>query len=173
MEKREKVMLGIMAATLVAAGAMYFSGSTAPSGAPQQPAAQVNVDEVTKAMDQAKLPPELTYRISLLADNSTANPFYGGAGGISQEDDRGLSGSSDLLYSGYIKVGQKIFAVLNGIEYARGDELAEEGYVVQSIDKNFVTLERTDGSTGRKLTRRVPLAEDDTDKIRIRVVKKR
>jgi hypothetical protein len=41
------------------------------------------------------------------------------------------------------------------------------------VDKNFVMLERTDGSTGRKLTRRVPLVEDDMDKIRIRVVKKR
>jgi len=63
--------------------------------------------------------------------------------------------------------------VLNGVEYARGDALAEGGYSVQSIDKNLVVLERTDGSTGRKLTKRVPLVEDDTDKIRIRVVKKR
>ena len=173
MVKREKIMLGVMAATLVVATGIYFSGSLKPSAAPQA-LVHINLDEIFKTVDQAKLSPEQAYRIALLTDNATGDPFYGGAGGISQDDDRGRNGTQgELVYSGYIKVGQKLYAVLNGVEYARGDELAEGGYMVQTIDKNFVALERTDGSTGRKLTRRIPLAEDDTDKIRIRVVKQR
>lgn len=170
-------MLGLLAATLAVAGAMHLSspsGPLAPAGAaPAQP----NLDEMTKIVEQAKLPGEKAYRIGILADNATGDPFYGGQDGLSQEDDRGLAagqgGAVEIVYSGYIKIGQKIYAVVNGVEYARGDELAEGGYVVQAIDKNSVLLERTDGSTGRKFTKRVPLVEDDTDKIRIRVVKKR
>lgn len=172
-----------MAATCVVAAVMYFSGPTPPpappaSGAPGAPAAaQVNLDEVTKTVSQAKLPGDLAYRIALLADNATQNPFYGEGGALSQDDDRSLGAgqgaSGGLVYSGYMKVGQKVYAVINGMEYARGDELAEGGYVVQGIDKTNVLLERTDGSTGRKFIKRVPLVEDDTDKIRIRVVKKR
>lgn len=173
MEKREKIMLGMMAATAVVAGALHFSGVAGPAAPPAQAVSHVNLDEVSKNVEQAKLTKEQAYRIDLLAGGSSANPFYGGAGGLSQEDGGGLVGSSDIVYSGYIRVGQKIYAVLNGVEYARGDELAEGGYTIQSIDKNLVVLERTDGSTGRKLTKRVPLVEDDTDKIRIRVVKTR
>ncbi len=169
-------MLGVLAATLVVAGALQFSTSGDPKapGAPAQ--SQVNLDEVSKTMEQAKLPPEKAYRIGLLADNASGDPFYGGQGGLSQEDTRGLDakgGAQELVYSGYIRIGQKIFAVINGVEYSRGDELAEGGYLVQAIDKNSVLLERTDGSSGRKFTKRVPLVEDDMDKIRVRVVKKK
>lgn len=175
MEKREKILLGVLAATVVLASAMQFSTSGGPKTPGASAQVQVNLDEMGKIVEQAKLSPERAYRIGLLADNASGDPFYGGQGGLSQEDTGGPGGTApqELVYSGYIKIGQKIFAVLNGVEYARGDELAEAGYVVQAIDKNSVLLERTDGSTGRKFTKRVPLVEDDMDKIRIRVVKKR
>lgn len=177
MEKREKLLLGVLAATLAVAGAMHFASPSAPMATAGPASVQLNMDEMTKAVEQAKLPAEKAYRIAILADNATGDPFYGGQGGLSQEENQGQAagqgGAAEIVYSGYIKIGQKIFAVLNGVEYARGDELADGGYAVQAIDKNSVLLERTDGSTGRKFTKRVPLVEDDTDKIRIRVVKKR
>ena len=174
MEKREKIMLGALAATLALAGVLQFSS---PGGPPLPGAAApsaLNMDEVLHSVEQAKLPPASAYRLSLLADNATGDPFYGGQGGLSQDEaEAGQGGAAEFVYSGYIKIGPKIFAVINGVEYAHGDELAEGGYVVQAIDKNSVLLERTDGPSGRKFTRRVLLVEDATDKIRIRVVKKR
>jgi hypothetical protein len=171
MEKREKIMLGAVAATALVAAAVFLSGQGG-GGTPAVPAAQqVNADELARTVQQSALTKEHAYRISLLAQNATENPFYGGKLGLSQDDASGEG--EELVYSGYIKVGQKIFAVINGIEYARGDQLAEGGYTVQSIERDGVVLERTDGSSGRKFTRRVPLVEDDSDKIRIRVVKKR
>lgn len=177
MQKREKQLLGVMALALVAAAFMYFSASKASAPkAVSSAASKALVEEVSKSVDQAKLTPQQVYRIGLLLEKSPGNPFFGGSGGIFGDEGQGPDGSgggAEFVYSGYMKLGQKTFAVVNGVEYARGDELAEGGYRVQAIDKNFVVLERTDGSTGRSLTRRVPLVEDDTDKIRIRVVKKR
>jgi len=173
MEKREKILLGFLAATVVVAGGLHFSTpdtGTAPGGMALAP---LNLDEVTSAVEQAKLTPEQAYRLEVLADNATGDPFYGGLGGLLQDESQDGQGDAEYVYSGYIKIGPKIFAVINGVEYAQGDELAEGGYMVHAIDKNSVLLERTDGSSGRKFTRRVPLVEDDTDKIRIRVVKKR
>jgi hypothetical protein len=175
-EKREKIMLGLMAATIVVAGGLYLTGPQSPvAGDGLKPGAQVNLDEVTKTLEQSKLPPDLAYRIGVLAENATFNPFYGEGGALSQDEGAGAGqgGAGEIVYSGYMKIGQKVYAVINGVEYARGDELAEGGYVVQGIEKSSVLLERTDGSTGRKFIKRVPLVEDDSDKIRIRVVKKR
>jgi len=175
MQKREKILLGAMAAVLVTGGYMFFSAPGKPApGSAATGASKTMVDEVSKSVEQSRLSPQQLYRLGLLVDNATGDPFYGGSGGISMDEDRGLGGEGqEFVYSGYMKLGNKLFAVVNGVEYAAGDELAEGGYRVQGIDKNFVVLERTDGSTGRKLTRRVPLVEDDMDKIRIRVVKKR
>lgn len=175
MQKREKQLLGVMAVVLMVGAYMYVSAPGKQAVGPVATgASKVVVDEVAKSMDKARLTPQQAYRLGLLMDNATGNPFYAGTGGISLEEDRSLGGDAvEFVYSGFMKLGKKLFAVVNGVEYAIGDELAEGGYSVQSIDKNFVILERTDGSMGRKLTRRVPLVEDDTDKIRIRVVKKR
>ncbi|MDR3641060.1 MAG: hypothetical protein P4L39_07035 [Humidesulfovibrio sp.] len=172
MEKREKILLGVMGATLVVAGMVFFSGPANVPGPPGAAAPQINMGEMTQGVEQAKLTAGQAYRLSLLAQNSTADPFYGGIGGLAQ-DDSGQDNAQALVYSGYIKIGLKVFAVVNGIEYACGDQLAEGGYVVKAIDKNAVLLERTDSSNGHKSTKRVPLVEDDTDKIRIRVVKQR
>lgn len=173
MEKREKKMLGALAATLAVAGWLQFSTPQEPGASGQAAPAALNLDEVTKTVEQAKLSPGKAYLIGVLAENATADPFYGGQGGLLQSEGADGQPGSEYVYSGFIKIGQKLLAVINGVEYARGDELAEGGYMLQAIDKNSVLLERTDGSSGRKFTRRVPLVEDDTDKIRIRVVKKR
>jgi len=176
MQKREKIMLGGVGLALVAAGAMYLGGPSKQPPATAQGPKGPSLDEVKKTVDQSRLTPDQLYRIGLLADNATDDPFYGGNAVLAQDDGRGLpagESQAQLVYSGFIKAGSRLLAVINGIEYGVGDALAEGGYTLKAIDRNFVLLERTDSSTGRRLSRRVPLAEDDSDKIRIRVVKKR
>jgi hypothetical protein len=176
MQKREKIMLAGVGASLLVVGALYLTGPAKPPPGAVSAAPGLSPEEVKKTVEQSKLTSEQLYRIGLLADNATSDPFYGGADVVAQDDGRGLApgeAASPLVYSGFIKVGTRILAVINGIEYGVGDPLAEGGYTLKAIDRTFVVLERTDGSTGRRLSRRLPLAEDDTDKIRIRVVKRR
>lgn len=45
-----------------------------------------------------------------------------------------------LTYSGYIQIGKKLIAVINGLEYDIGEELAEPGYVVESISPDKVMV---------------------------------
>lgn len=172
MEKRQKILLGLMGLTIAVALYMQLSAdppAQAPK-APQAAGAPQAPDAALLAASQARLSPQDAYRLELLAQNATANPFYEGQGVLTSEEPGGQG--EGPVYSGYIQAGKRVFAVLDGIEYAAGDELAEGGYRVKSIEKTLVVLERTDGSTGRKTTRSVPLVESEADKIRIRVVKK-
>jgi len=166
-----------MGLTIVVALYMQFSG---PAG-PAKPGAVATAGATSSAADNLRQLLELAsgsgadiYKLGLLADNASSNPFYEGKGVLTVEDDRSAAGSdADPLYSGYIRAGNKAFAVLDGIEYTTGDALADSTFRVQSIEKDSVVLERTDPTSGRKLTRRVPLVEDVADKIRVRVVKRR
>lgn len=167
MERRQKILLGVMGLTILVALYMQFAtGGPAPKDAPKPAAGQA-----LPGAEQLKLAPAEAYRLELLAQNATSNPFYQGLGVLTAEEPSGQG--EGPVYSGFIQAGRRAFAVLDGIEYAPGDELADGGWKVKSIDKALVVLERTDGSTGRRVTRSVPLVESEADKIRIRVVKKR
>lgn len=45
-----------------------------------------------------------------------------------------------LEFNGYIEVGDRRIAVINGVEYQVGDELAQGGFWVRSISSNQVTI---------------------------------
>lgn len=172
MEKRQKILLGLLGLTIAVALYMQFAAPVPPAGPPAGPAQQAPGAAApgVPGLDQVRLSAADAYRLELLAQNATGNPFYGGQGILTAEEPGGQG--EGPVYSGFIQAGKKVFAVLDGIEYAAGDELADGGYRVKSIDKTLVVLERTDGSTGRKTSRSVPLVESEADKIRIRVVKK-
>lgn len=182
MQKRQRILLGLMGLTIAVALAMQATGPSVPekpapgsAGSPGLPGLPGTPDNLQQLLEQVRASTGDLYKLGLMADNSTQNPFYEGRGVIAMEEDGGLGapGEAEFVYSGYIQAGKKAFAVIDGIEYAKGDQLADSVYKVDSIEKDAVVLERTDGTTGRKLTRRIPLVEDVTDTIRIRVVKRR
>jgi hypothetical protein len=48
-----------------------------------------------------------------------------------------------VTYTGFMQMGDKKFAIINGIEYASGDELEQGGYIVRKITPSQVTIVRT------------------------------
>ncbi|MBN2515918.1 MAG: hypothetical protein JXC33_07790 [Deltaproteobacteria bacterium] len=55
-----------------------------------------------------------------------------------------------LIYSGYLEVGKKKIAVINGMDYQIGDELEMNGYRVKHITPSSVTV--VDTRRGGKIT---------------------
>lgn len=51
----------------------------------------------------------------------------------------------NISYTGYLQMGEKRFAIINGLEYERGDELDQGGFAVKSISPNQVVIVTTDG----------------------------
>jgi hypothetical protein len=61
-----------------------------------------------------------------------------------------------IVYSGYLQMGDKRLAIINGMEYEAGDELIQGGYVIRDISPSRVVL-ATSPDGKRKLV--VPLVE--------------
>ena len=60
-----------------------------------------------------------------------------------------------ITYSGFMKMGKKSLAIINGSEYEIGEELPESGHIVEQIDANKVVIVTRGGR--KKIT--VPLEE--------------
>lgn len=52
-----------------------------------------------------------------------------------------MSKSSEFVYSGYVIVGRQRMAVIDGLEYAVGDELDQGGIIVREIQRSNIVLE--------------------------------
>lgn len=52
----------------------------------------------------------------------------------------------NITYTGFMQMGDKRFAIINGFEYAPGDQLIEGGYKVSSVTPSKVVIVSTDGS---------------------------
>ncbi|CAN2042719.1 conserved hypothetical protein [Candidatus Magnetomoraceae bacterium gMMP-15] len=55
-----------------------------------------------------------------------------------------------LVYSGYLQVGDKHLAIINGKEYELTEELELKGYFLNTIEQTWVIIE--DRRTGEKIT---------------------
>lgn len=47
---------------------------------------------------------------------------------------------SDILYTGFLQMGDKRLAIINGVEYEAGDKLEPGGFIIRSIFPNHVVL---------------------------------
>lgn len=50
----------------------------------------------------------------------------------------------DVSYSGFLKMGSKKYAIIDGVEYAAGDSLNQGGYIVRSITPRQVVIVSTE-----------------------------
>jgi len=61
---------------------------------------------------------------------------------IESEEDVGKSAvlKSDVRYSGFLQMGGKRLAIINGMEYEAGDKLEPGGFIIRSILPNRVVI---------------------------------
>jgi len=93
--------------------------------------------------------------ISRVGMDWRGDPFYAGRIPLAELfKDSAKAGSpggtekkADVVYTGYMKAGNRQLAVINGNEYEAGETLAPQGYVLRSISPTKVVLEdRRDGT---------------------------
>jgi hypothetical protein len=59
---------------------------------------------------------------------------------------RAASPRPNFTYTGFMQMGNRRYAIINGYEYAPGDQLQEGDYKVSSVTPNKVVIVSTDGS---------------------------
>lgn len=181
MEKRQKILLGLMVAVLLWGGYVQFldtePASGQQNGALDEAAAR---REVTKAVQRiGKLSGEVKVteleleRVRQAARPLEALPFYSSSQNFYLADSGPQEITSDFSeykYNGYMDVNGNIFAIINGLEYTVGEELESSGFIIQSITRSFVVIESADENGNRVVTRKVPFVEEDTGGVDVKVV---
>ncbi len=123
---------------------------------------QTKVDE--KAATEAE-----QYALTVLVVEAPEAPFYVSASNFYFEEETEEDAvGEDIIYSGYLRYGDRAIAIVSNMEYAVGDMLMTGDFRVVAINRQNISLERKDPNTGRITKRQVQIVEDDMEQITLR-----
>lgn len=171
MKQSEKILISVLAIVCIIAGYLALFEEEATTAKVQQVAAQFEsfAQALEAKINKQALSPAEQYTLEKMVEEAPPSPFYASTDSFYfEEDEESPVETTDVLYSGYLRFGDRVFAIINNIEYAVGDTIVDNGMRVVSINRESVSLERVDPNTGRISSRRIPLVEDDTEQITLR-----
>lgn len=148
MSTREKVIVGLMLLAIIyGAYTVFFS-------APQEETASLNgsnkdletlnlfisqiSDKTNNGLTEAQV-----YALQKAQTNWEQDPMMTIEPKLTQEEiaaRRPLVLKNQILYTGFLQMGDKRLAILNGIEYEIGDRLEPDGLIVRNISPNHVVV---------------------------------
>jgi len=151
MSKREKIILfAVLVAVLYGAYSLFLDTpskrATVDSGMKKSELNKVIAD-VTGNLTKEILDTTDTYIIARAEAEWESDPFYKTelpkkpkVSKVRKRRVVPLKQKVDLTYSGYVEMGDKRLAIINGIEYEIGEELGLGGYVVERIEAFEVVI---------------------------------
>lgn len=154
--KREKIIL-IVAVLVVVYG--VYALFIAPTD--DRPVPPAYTSQKLTAIDFVKLESEVTsvikekvdlYTIARIGDKNLwySDPFYKGVMAVHAGE------QVNFVYTGYLELDNKRYAVINGLDYGWGEELEIGGYFVKGINPYRVIIEDKSG----QLRIEVPFLEE-------------
>lgn len=162
MNQREKIIVGIMLLTVVYGIYVLFFENKGKSSATEtvavSSAAQLeNLNAfITKVAEasRAGLSKEDKYIISRAETEWKQDPLITAELTDRPRDEinrqeqavQAVGPRPNITYTGFMQMGDRKFAIINGFEYAPGDQLQEGGYTVSSITPSKVVIVSTDVS---------------------------
>jgi hypothetical protein len=154
MSKREKIILFIMALTVVYGFYALFLENPTPRN-DKLSASSSKLDEFNKfitkvaALTKGGLSVEDTYIIDRIPVNWTKDPLLNTRKTFDFKPDEEKEDTSleklGISYSGFMKMGKKSLAIINGLEYETGEELPDSGHIIDQIYENKVVIVTRDG----------------------------
>lgn len=161
MSKREKVIVIVMfLAVIYALYALFLStpenASPAPAGE-ELKGLQALVDELRQNLQRENLSDADIYVLEKFNAEWGPDPFYEEK--IEEKTSSTLNALPDdinLNYCGYLEIGERRVAIINGMEYETGEELELDGYIVHGIYPTKAVIEIR--ARQSKIT--LPLVED-------------
>ena len=171
MTSRETLTAGVMCLTIVY-GAYELLGSKAPrskpSSAQSNPVSELKqfAMDITQKLVSEKLNKEYQHMMVQAGANWSKDPFLHSSAQLKKSlatptiiskpvsTDR----APDLTYTGFMQIGDTKLAILNGIEYAKGESLDIKNYYVKEIYPTRVVIGKIDGLG----TIQMPIVEIDS-----------
>ena len=144
MSKREKIILVVMALTIVYGAYSFFLESPAYTHGPSPSESKLeafhkfisNVANLTKdGLSEID-----AYIIEHISDQWTKDPLLNITREVQIGDRPDTVNPLDIIYTGYLEMGPKRLAIINGMEYESGESLAKGGHTVGLIYPDKVVI---------------------------------
>ncbi len=151
MTKREKIMLSVCGVLVLGYSLLTlqnFLGAKAPE-VPRLTAQDVLARTGNLSNGEAMAKRQL-YALETSLRPITAEHFTGDfalAGRLTNTNIQALA----MQYSGYMTVGQRPYAIIDGLEYTLGESIASTGYSVKEITEEYVLLDAGEDSPEQKI----------------------
>ncbi len=165
MPKRQMIIIALASVAVLYGAYTYFVEPllVAPQHLASLNRAEIQsaIDNVRSELDKARPAPLEMYRLELAQGEMPDNPFYASSGQMEETPQEQTSTEGPLFtYGGFVEMGGTRLAIINGLDYMPGEELAEAGYFVTRIERNKVVIEKRDGDM--KVLERIntPLTDD-------------
>ena len=158
LEKREIVILGIMAVALLYGAFTLLLGKSDKKSTMTQGMSETELKamtgELAVAMTRDVLSPGESYAIVRAEAEWLHDPFYERKSYGEMLRSRELAKAVvdpakkvSFHYTGYIEYGSRKVAIINGWEYVAGEALETKGYVIRTITPTKVTIEHLNDKT--------------------------
>ena len=100
---------------------------------------------ITKVAEKTKrsLPKEQVYALQKAQSEWKQDPLIHIQPKISREEKtqrQPLKLDRKIIYTGFLQMGAKRLAIINGLEYEIGDRLEPDGLIIRNIHPNYVVL---------------------------------
>ncbi|MGW8188154.1 MAG: hypothetical protein ACWGNK_12835 [Desulfobacterales bacterium] len=154
MSKREKIILIIMALTILYGFYALFLENPS-SGKPKLASSENKLESFNKfitnvaSLVKGSVSEEETYIIDKIPVKWTKDPLlntkkevaFKPANEKPDEVKKGVGARKlDIVYSGFLNMGNRNLAIINGIEYEKGEKLPDGGHIVEEIHPNRVVV---------------------------------
>ena len=165
MEKRQMIILGVMAIAVLYAAFVYLAPQKKIPGADMaQKTAELKtfVTDLTAGLGKDSSKNLGTLIFSRAEREWTQDPFLDSRAykswtqaKVTAKEAGAAAPKIEFVYTGYIEVDRKRMAIINGMEYREGEGLDTKGYVLKSVSPSNVVIE----NRGIGATVNVPLLE--------------
>lgn len=129
---------------------LFFRGDGKPADPDREASVSVDVggvrevaEQVRRDLEKAALTPQQRRIVEASAEQWRNDIFQvlPDTGGIDPEEPPGPAAEISLHYTGYLEMGNWRMAIINGMEYAAGEMLAQGKYVLKRIMPDGVIVE--------------------------------
>ncbi len=152
---REMVVVAVMLVAVLYGVHEFFVASSSKSlgAGGREHAAQIDtlIAEASKVLENPGTSPVYAAIIAGVEADWGRDPFYAEITPVVSTSNLG-----PVAYTGYLEIGTRRIAVIDGVSYEAGDELEVGGYHVKRIRPSAVVIKEK--GTGKSIT--VPLLED-------------
>jgi hypothetical protein len=142
MSKREKIIVGVMVFSILFALVYFLSPAITGQGA--KPAEQYTgsekiIQEIAAELKKVASSPSENYVIARAEAAWAKDPFYTKVQPVTAK--AGPGGAQDIVYSGFVDMGEKKLAVINGSTYRVGDKLDfGSSFYLTSVEPSRVVI---------------------------------